>query len=99
MYCGFQDSWNEIKLEAVSQQLFEHNIEINQALILSGRIRIRSSPKLFWIPLFSLEAAAVLCASYWSWPLCQKSHNRKMAFVALPSALFNISEIVIFVFP
>lgn len=87
-------------LEAVSQKLFEHNIEINQSLLAAGNAPTEIFSKTFLDTFVFLGGcgcalsfvAALLIAA-------RKSHNRKMSIVALPSALFNISEIAVFGFP
>lgn len=87
-------------LEAVSQRLFEHNIELNQAMILSGQTPDKIFSKTFLDTFVFLGGCgSALCLVLALCISARKSHNRKMAFVALPSALFNISEIVIFGFP
>lgn len=87
-------------LEAVSRSLFEHNIEINQALVNSGKIPTEIFSKTFLDTFIFLGGCG--CALSFVIALCiasRKSHNRKIAYVALPSALFNISEIAVFGFP
>ncbi len=87
-------------LEAVSQRLFEHNIELNQAMILAGQNPDKIFSKTFLDTFVFLGGCGSALCLVLALGLCaRKSHNRKMAFVALPSALFNISEIVIFGFP
>lgn len=87
-------------LEAVSQRLFEPNIAVNQALILAGQVPTEIYSKTFLDTFVFLGGCG--CALSLVIALCiiaRKSHNRKLAFVALPSALFNISEIAVFGFP
>lgn len=87
-------------LEAVSRSLFEHNIDINQALVNSGKIPTEIFSKTFLDTFVFLGGCG--CALSFVIALClasKKSHNRKIAYVALPSALFNISEIAVFGFP
>ncbi len=87
-------------LEAVSRQLFEHNIEINQALLAVGSAPTEIFSKTFLDTFVFLGGCG--CALSFVAALCiasRKSHHRKIALVALPSALFNISEIVVFGFP
>lgn len=87
-------------LEAVSQRLFEPNIAVNQALILAGQAPTEIYSKTFLDTFVFLGGCG--CALSLVIALCiiaRKSHNRKLAFVALPSALFNISEIAVFGFP
>lgn len=87
-------------LEAVSKKLFEQNIEINQSLLAAGSVPTEIFSKTFLDTFVFLGGcgcalsfvAALLIAA-------RKSHNRKMAYVAMPSALFNISEIAVFGFP
>lgn len=87
-------------LEAVSQRLFEHNIELNQAMILAGKEPSQIFSKTFLdIFVFIGGCGSALCLVLALCICARKNHNRKMAFVALPSAFFNISEIVIFGFP
>lgn len=87
-------------LEAVSQRLFEQGVETNQALLLAGKIPTEIFSKTFldtFVFLGGCGSALCLVAA-----LCltaKKSHNRKLAHVALPAALFNISEMVVFGFP
>ena len=87
-------------LEAVSRHLFEQNVEINQSLVLAGHIPTEIFSKTFldtfvFIGGFGTALSFVLALYIAS----KQSHNRKMSFVALPSALFNISEIAVFGFP
>lgn len=87
-------------LEAVSQRLFEPNIAINQALILAGQAPTAIYSKTFLDTFVFLGGCG--CALSLVLALClaaKKNHNRKLAFVALPSVLFNISEIAVFGFP
>lgn len=87
-------------LEAVSQRLFEHNIELNQAMILAGKEPTQVFSKTFLDTFVFLGGCGSALCLVLALGICaRKSHNRKMALVALPSALFNISEIVIFGFP
>lgn len=87
-------------LEAVSRHLFEQNVEINQSLVLAGHIPTEIFSKTF-LDIFVFIGG---CGTALSFVLAlyiasKQSHNRKMSFVALPSALFNISEIAVFGFP
>lgn len=87
-------------LEAVSQKLFEHNISVNQSLLLAGSAPTELFSKTFLDTFVFLGGCG--CALSFIIALCiisRKSHNRKIAYVALPSALFNISEIAVFGFP
>ena len=87
-------------LEAVSTQLFEHNVEINHSLIMAGQIPTEIFSKTFLDTFVFLGG----CGTALSFVLAlyiasRQSHNRKISYVALPSALFNISEIAVFGFP
>lgn len=87
-------------LEAVSQKLLEQGVEINQSLIEAGKIPTEIFSKTFLDTFVFLGGCG--CALSLVTALCissKKSHNRKLAAVALPSALFNISEIAVFGFP
>ena len=87
-------------LEAVAQKLFEHNVEINQSLVLTGKIPTEIFSKTFLDTFVFLGGCG--CALSFVLALCiasKGSHNRKISYVALPSALFNISEIAVFGFP
>lgn len=87
-------------LEAVSKQLFEHNIDINQSLIQAGSAPTEIFSKTFLDTFVFIGGCG--CALSFILALCiisKKSHNRKISYVALPSALFNISEIAVFGFP
>ena len=87
-------------LEAVSQKLFEQNISVNQSLMLAGGAPTEIFSKTFLDTFVFLGGCG--CALSFIIALCirsRKSHNRKIAYVALPSALFNISEIAVFGFP
>lgn len=87
-------------LEAVSRRLFEHNIEINQGLLAAGSAPTEIFSKTFLDTFVFLGGCG--CALSFAVALCiasRKSHHRKIALVALPSVLFNISEIVVFGFP
>lgn len=87
-------------LESVSQKLFEQGIDINQSLIRLGKAPTEIFSKTFLDTFVFLGGCG--CALSLVIALCisaRKSHNRKLASVALPSALFNISEIVVFGFP
>lgn len=87
-------------LEAVSRSLFEHNVEINQSLAAAGNAPTEIFSKTFLDTFVFLGGCG--CALSFVAALCiasRKSHHRKIAIMALPSALFNISEIVIFGFP
>lgn len=87
-------------LEAVSRRLFEQNITINQSLLLAGNAPTEIISKTFLDTFVFLGGCG--CALSFIIALCitsRKSHNRKIAYVALPSSLFNISEIAVFGFP
>lgn len=87
-------------LEAVSQKLFQQNIEVNQSLLAAGSIPTEIFSKTFLDTFVFLGGCG--CALSFVFALliaARKSHNRKMSYVALPSALFNISEIAVFGFP
>lgn len=87
-------------LEAVSQRLFEHNVDINQSLILAGKVPTEIYSKTFLDTFVFLGGCG--CALSLVLALCfcaRRSNNRKLAYVALPSVLFNISEIAVFGFP
>lgn len=87
-------------LEAVSQRLFEQNIMVNQALLDAGQVPTEIFSKTFLDIFVFLGGCG--CALSFVLALClmaKKSHNRKLACVALPSVLFNISEIAVFGFP
>ncbi len=87
-------------LEAVSQRLFEHNVAINQSLILMGEAPTELYSKTFLDTFVFLGGCG--CALSLVLALClsaRRSNNRKLAYVALPSVLFNISEIAVFGFP
>ncbi|MGI6069714.1 MAG: PTS sugar transporter subunit IIC/EAL domain-containing protein [Blautia sp.] len=87
-------------LEAVSQKLFEQNVTVNQSLLQAGSLPTEIFSKTFLDTFVFLGGCG--CALSFVIALCivsQKSHNRKIAYVALPSALFNISEIAVFGFP
>ena len=87
-------------LEAVSRHLFEQNVEINQSLVLAGHIPTEIFSKTFLDTFVFIggcgTALSFVLALYFA---SKHSHNRKMSYVALPSALFNISEIAVFGFP
>lgn len=87
-------------LEAVSRRLFEQNVSINQSMIMAGDIPTEIFSKTFLDTFVFLGGCG--CALSFVLALCiasKKSHNRKIAYVALPSVLFNISEIAVFGFP
>lgn len=87
-------------LEAVSRRLFEPNVTANQALLLAGSAPTNIFSKTFLDTFVFVGGCG--CALSFVFALClvsRKSHNRKIAYVALPSAFFNISEIAVFGFP
>ena len=87
-------------LEAVSRRLLEPNVSINQSLLLAGNVPTEIFSKTFLDTFVFLGGCG--CALSFVIALCiasRKSHNRKIAYVALPSAFFNISEIAVFGFP
>lgn len=87
-------------LEAVSQRLFEQGVDVNQALVAAGQAPTQIYSKTFLDTFVFLGGCG--CALSLVLALCfcaRKSHNRKLARVALPSALFNISEIAVFGLP
>ena len=87
-------------LEAVSQTLFEDKIAINQTLLTAGMAPTEIFSKTFLDTFVFLGGCG--CALSFVLALCiasRKSHHRKIAHVALPSVLFNISEIAVFGFP
>lgn len=87
-------------LESVSKRLFEQNIMVNQALIDAGQVPTEIFSKTFLDTFVFLGGCG--CTLSFVLALCimaEKSHNRKLAYVALPSTLFNISEIAVFGFP
>lgn len=87
-------------LEAVSRHLFEQNVEINQSLVLAGHIPTEIFSKTFLDTFVFIGGCGTALSFVLSLYIASKqSHNRKMSFVALPSALFNISEIAVFGFP
>lgn len=87
-------------LEAVSRHLFEQNVEINQSLVLTGHIPTEIFSKTFLDTFVFIGGCGTALSFVLALYIASKqSHNRKMSFVALPSALFNISEIAVFGFP
>lgn len=87
-------------LEAVSRHLFEQNVEINQSLLLAGHIPTEIFSKTFLDTFVFIGGCGTALSFVLALYIASKqSHNRKMSFVALPSALFNISEIAVFGFP
>jgi len=87
-------------LEAVSRHLFEQNVEINQSLVLAGHIPTEIFSKTFLDTFVFIGSCGTSLSFVLALYIASKqSHNRKMSFVALPSALFNISEIAVFGFP
>ena len=87
-------------LEAVSRHLFEQNVEINQSLVLAGHIPTEMFSKTFLDTFVFIGGCGTALSFVLALYIASKqSHNRKMSFVALPSALFNISEIAVFGFP
>lgn len=87
-------------LEAVSRQLFEQNVEINQALLTAGNLPTEIFSKTFLDTFVFLGGCGTALSFVLA--LCiasRQNHNRKIAQVALPSVLFNISEIAVFGFP
>lgn len=87
-------------LEAVSQKLFEQNIEINQSLLAAGNAPTEIFSKTFLDTFVFLGGCGCALSFVVAMLIAaKKSHNRKMAYVAMPSALFNISEIAVFGFP
>lgn len=87
-------------LEAVAQRLFEQGVDVNQALLAAGQAPTQIYSKTFLDTFVFLGGCG--CALSLVLALCfcaRKSHNRKLAKVALPSALFNISEIAVFGLP
>ena len=87
-------------LEAVAKQFFEEGVETNQALISAGQAPTEIFSKTFLDTFVFLGGCgAALCLVLALFIASKKSNNRKLAQVASPFALFNISEIVIFGFP
>lgn len=87
-------------LEAVSRQLFEQNVEINQALMTAGNLPTEIYSKTFLGTFVFLGGCGTALSFVLALCIASKqSHNRKIAHVALPSVLFNISEIAVFGFP
>lgn len=87
-------------LEAVSRHLFEQNVEINQSLVLAGHIPTEIFSKTFLDTFVFIGGCGTALSFVLALYIASKqSHNRKMSFVALPSALFNNSEIAVFGFP
>ena len=87
-------------LEAVSRHLFEQNVEINQSLVLAGHIPTEIFSKTFLDTFVFIGGCGTALSFVLALYIASKqSHNRKMSFVALPSAMFNISEIAVFGFP
>lgn len=87
-------------LEAVSQRLLEQQITVNQTLMTAGDVPTHIFSKTFLDTFVFLGGCG--CALSFVLALCiasRKSHHRKIAHVALPSVLFNISEIAVFGFP
>lgn len=87
-------------LEAVSRHLFEQNVEINRSLVIAGHMPTEIFSKTF-LDTFVFVGGCGTALSF-VLALCiasKQSLNRKIAYVALPSALFNISEIAVFGFP
>lgn len=87
-------------LEAVSRHLFEHSIDINQSLVSAGQLPTEIFSKTFLDTFVFLGGCGTALSFVLA--LCiasRQSHNRKISWVALPSALFNISEIAVFGFP
>ena len=87
-------------LEAVSRQLFEPNVEINQALMTAGSLPTEIFSKTFLDTFVFLGGCGTALSFVIALCIASgQSHNRKIAHVALPSVLFNISEIAVFGFP
>lgn len=87
-------------LEAVSQKLFEHNIDVNQALLAAGQNPTEIFSKTFLDTFVFLGGCgSTLCLVIGLCIIAKKSHNRKLAYLAFPSVFFNISEIAVFGFP
>lgn len=76
-------------LEAVSRRLFEPNVSVNQSLLLAGQVPTEIFSKTFLDTFAFLGGCG--CALSFIIALCiasRRSHNRKIAYVALPSAFF-----------
>lgn len=87
-------------LDAVAKKLFEHNIEINQSLMIAGNAPTEIFSKTFLDTFVFLGGCgSALCFVLALWFASTQSHNKKISYVALPSVLFNISEIAVFGFP
>lgn len=87
-------------LEAVSRRLFEQGVEINQSMVTAGMAPTELFSKTFLDTFVFLGGCgSALCFVLALCIASQKSHNKKMSCVALPSAIFNISEIAVFGFP
>lgn len=87
-------------LEAVSRQLFEHNVEINQALVAAGQVPTEIYSKTFLDTFVFLGGCGTALSFVLALAIAsRRSHNRKISLVALPSTLCNISEIAVFGFP
>lgn len=87
-------------LEAVSRHLFEQGVEINQSLVMAGRVPTEIFSKTFLDTFVFVGGCGTALSFVLAMCIVSKqSHNRKISWVALPSALFNISEIAVFGFP
>lgn len=87
-------------LEAVSRQLFEPNVEINQILVATGQMPTEIYSKTFLDTFVFLGGCGTALSFVLALAIASKrSHNRKISLVALPSTLCNISEIAVFGFP
>ncbi|MCQ4636863.1 EAL domain-containing protein [Anaerovorax odorimutans] len=87
-------------LDAVAKQFFEEGVDVNQALIEAGLAPTEIFSKTFLDTfVFVGGCGAALCLVLALFIAAKKSNNRKLAQVASPFVLFNISEIVIFGFP
>lgn len=87
-------------LEAVSQNLFESNVLINQEMLAAGSIPTEIFSKTFLdVFVFMGGCGTALCLVIALYLASRRRHNKRLSLLSLPFALFNISEIVIFGFP
>lgn len=87
-------------LDAVAKEFFEQGVNINQALIRSGQLPTEVFSKTFLDTfVFIGGCGTAICLILALFLAAKKSNNKKLAQVASPFVLFNISELVIFGFP
>lgn len=87
-------------LDSVAREIFEPVMQINKSLIASRQLPTEIFSGNFLNTLvFMGGCGSTLCLAIALLVFSKKKHNRKLAYIVLPSSIFNINEILLFGYP